>query len=169
MRTDMRTLLSLLLVSAVVSTGCGGESTESADPSSASPLPEERLTVNDPWIRPAPKGAVSALYMTLVNGTPSPDTLRSVGFALSDSVEIHETIPMEGEDGMSGMREIGPLPVAPRSRVQLVPGGKHIMLMGLRESLSVGDTLTVRLHFSDTGPRRLQVPVQAMARGTMTE
>lgn len=156
----MRTVC-LLILSATLITACGD--TESDATSADRPAPtatEQRLTVEAPWIRPAPKGAVSALYMTLVNGTPSPDTLRAVQFAGADSVEIHETLPMEDGSGMSGMREIGPLSLPPTARVRLAPGGKHIMLMGLRRALTVGDTLTIDLDFSGTGPRQLTVPVR---------
>ena len=157
-------IVFLLFTTFLLLAGCGSDSSDPDTASADRPMPvtpEQRLTVEAPWIRPAPQGAVSALYMTIVNGTPAPDTLRAVRFAEADSVEIHETVPMDDGSGMSGMREIGPLPLPPSTRVRLVPGGKHIMLMGLRRALSVGDTVTVGLDFSGPSPRQLTVPVQA--------
>lgn len=158
-------IVSFLVLAALLSfVGCGGSASDSDADTTDRPMPsaaEQRLTIEAPWIRPAPQGAVSAMYATLVNGTTAPDTLYAVRFAGADSVEIHETQPMDDGSGMSGMREIGPLPVPPTSRVRLQPGGKHVMLMGLKEALNVGDTLTVFLNFSDTGPRQLTVPVRA--------
>jgi copper(I)-binding protein len=163
----MRVAFNLSLTLCLLFVGCGRESgSEAPDANRPSPSVEQRLTVEAPWIRPAPQGAVSALYLTLVNGTPRADTLQAVQFTGADSVEIHETRPMDDGSGMSGMREIGPLPVPPSSRIRLQPGGKHIMLMGLREALNVGDTLTVFLDFSDTGPRQLTAPVRTSPPGS---
>jgi len=154
--------LSLLTAVILVASGCGSdESSESEESTSAAPTTPQRMDVQSLWIRPAPAGGNSALYMRLVNGTAAPDTLVRVSVSEADTVEIHESY--QRDDGMTGMRPIGPLPVAPKSNVVLEPGGKHVMLLNLKEPLVSDSTVAVRLTFSRAGMRRVQAPIQNTA------
>jgi copper(I)-binding protein len=51
------------------------------------------------------------------------------------------------------------LAIAPRSTVQLKPGGTHIMLTGLRQRLSAGDTIALTLSFERSGNRPIAIRV----------
>lgn len=65
------------------------------------------------------------------------------------SVEIHET------RNMSGMMMMEPVPriVVPSvARVELKPGGYHLMLIGLERALAPGQTVTLILVFERAGP-----------------
>ncbi len=148
--------LTLFLITAG---GCGADSSETdAAASPDAPTLPQRVEIESPWMRPAPEGGTSALYMTLVNGTPATDTLTRVDMALADTVEIHETY--RREDDVMGMRPIGPVPLAPKSRISLEPGGRHVMLLNLRAPLMADSTASVMVTFANAGPRRVQVPVQ---------
>jgi hypothetical protein len=116
------------------------------------------VEIESPWMRPAPEGGTSALYMTLVNGTSATDTLSRVHMALADTAEIHETY--QRDDDVMGMRPIGPVPLAPKSRVSLEPGGRHVMLLNLRAPLMADSTASVTVTFANAGSRRVQVPIQ---------
>ncbi|WP_179862237.1 copper chaperone PCu(A)C [Longibacter salinarum] len=142
--------------------GCGADDSTTGESSGASasetPPPPQTMDIRSVWVRPAPSGGNSALYMTLVNGTQAADTLLNVDVAVADTVEIHESY--QTEDNMSGMRPIGPLPVAPKSNVVLEPGGKHVMLLNLSEPLAADSSVAVRLTFSTAGERRVRAPIQ---------
>jgi len=148
--------LAILLI---VAGGCGSDTSDmNKATSSDTPTPPQRVEIESPWMRPAPEGGTSALYMTLVNGTSATDTLKRVEMALADTVEIHETY--QREDDVMGMRPIGPVPLAPKSRVSLEPGGRHVMLLNLRSALMADSTASVTVTFANAGSRRVQVPIQ---------
>ena len=151
--------LAALLGVAVAFTGCGGDdSAESASQSDSPSLPSSELEIEDPWARPAPSGGNSAMYMTLANGQDTADTLASVTLPIADRVEVHESY--QKEDGTSGMRPIDTLAVAPKSRLKLEPGGRHVMLIGLSQPLEAGSQIVLNVEFAQAGLKRLRVPIQ---------
>ena len=145
--------LSLLALSLI---GCGGG--EEGDADRTAPSTPRTLEVERPWVRPAPEGGNSALYLRLVNGTSIADTLLGASFGPAQVVEIHESFATD--DGTAGMRQIGPVSVAPKSRIALEPGGKHVMLIGLNEPLMADSTVSIDLQFANAGLRRVQAPVR---------
>jgi copper(I)-binding protein len=50
------------------------------------------------------------------------------------------------------MRLVGPLPIEPGKPVMLAPGGYHIMLSGLKQSLKQSDSFPITLSFAKAGP-----------------
>lgn len=101
---------------------------------------------------------MSALYAWIGNGTASADTLQSVSTDAANTVEIHESY--ENDDGMRGMRPVGPVPVPAGEQVALAPGGTHVMLIGLNRTLQPGDSLAVDFQFAQAGTRSMTVPVR---------
>jgi copper(I)-binding protein len=70
---------------------------------------------------------------------------------LHESVTENNIVRMEARpDGFE---------IAPRSSLELTPGGKHIMVMGIAEPLAVGETVTVTLNFEMVGDVTIAVPV----------
>ncbi|MCS7083319.1 MAG: copper chaperone PCu(A)C [Bacteroidetes bacterium] len=120
-----------------------------------------RLHFQDPWARPAPSGGNSALYGRLHNTQAAADTLRAAYAEVAARVELHRTVSAAG-----GMRRMEPVPyiaLPAGSTVELVPGGLHVMLIGLKRALRAGDTVTVELEFARAGRVRLRAPVRALA------
>lgn len=97
------------------------------------------LQVHDGWIRPAPPEArVRAGYAVLENTggeTLQLDAVRSDAFG---AIEIHE---MHEVDGMMRMRALPQLQLAPGARVELRPGGLHLMLFRPLVPLLEGETV----------------------------
>lgn len=95
--------------------------------SAAAPTIACDLQVEKAWIRTPPPGVPAlAGYAEFVNTGSRPlvvGTLASASFA---AVELHETVEV---NGMSRMRAVPKLTLAPGERVALTPGGKHLMLM----------------------------------------
>jgi len=47
--------------------------------------------------------------------------------------------------------------------LQLQPGGKHVMLLGLAKPLAAGDSFTLTLNFDGSDPITVTVPVMEMS------
>jgi hypothetical protein len=98
---------------------------------------EGRLTVYDAWIRMAPPGAtMMAGYATLKNEGDSPLKVLTVQSDAFRQSSIHETVV---DRGVSRMRELPRIDMAPGATVEMKPGGAHLMLMEPRHPILVGD------------------------------
>jgi len=110
-----------------------------------------------------PGAQVAAAYMQVQNTGKTPFTLVSAASPVCEKVELH-TMSMEG--GVMRMRQItGGVTVKPGQTVSFVPGGMHLMLMGLRQQLAAGTSIPVTLTFSGAPAQTIQFPVQAMGDG----
>ena len=119
------------------------------------------LSAKAAWARPGMAGGNSAAYMILQNPLDSPDKLLSASSAAAESVEIHMT-SMDA-NGTMMMRPAGPVELPAQSSVELKPGSLHIMLIGLKNDLNTGGTITVTLHFEKADPLTLEIPIQESA------
>jgi hypothetical protein len=72
-----------------------------------------------------------------------------------------------GEGGVNtGMGVMAPLPalvVPAHSSVTFAPGGDHLMLEGLTQRLTIGQTVVIDLHFARAG--LLPVPISVVPLG----
>ncbi|WP_299030225.1 copper chaperone PCu(A)C [uncultured Thermanaerothrix sp.] len=106
---------------------------------------------------PADTTATSAAYMTIHNLGRSADYLTEVSAEVANRAEIHQTI-MNGD--VMQMQPISRLEIPAQSTVQLMPGGYHIMLIGLNHTLHPGDKVRLRLEFEKSG----EIEVTAIVR-----
>jgi hypothetical protein len=138
------------LVLAIALIGVAGISIASAD---------SHIRIEHAWARPgiaAAAGATgkmgmagnSAVYMEIHNESATPDRLTAAASDAAAVVELHRTT-MSG--GMSRMARVASIPVPARGRTELKPGGYHVMLIGLKKELKVGDRVNVRLTFARGG------------------
>lgn len=112
-----------------------------AAPTSAGPI-----TVNGAYSRPA--NDMGAVFLTIVNAGQADDALDAARSDVAGATEVHETYQVAGGDAM---RHIPSLAIPARQSVVLKSGGYHIMLIGLKHELRVGDTFTIGLHFAHAG------------------
>jgi len=120
------------------------------------------IEVERAWARASAGAATTgAAYLTLKGGA-EPDTIISVSTPMAASAEVHATTT---ENGVSKMRAAPSLPIPARAVVTLAPGGYHIMLMGLKQPLTEGQTFPLTLTFAHAAPVTVEVPVQALGRG----
>ena len=114
------------------------------------------IRLEKPWVRRAPAmpdtkpGAESNAggYVTIVNRGTAPDALVGATADVAQRVELHET------RNMSGMMMMEPVPkveVAAGARVELKPGSYHLMLIGLKRTLTPGQTIDLTLRFERAG------------------
>lgn len=126
-----------------------------------------RIEVEDVWARPAmsmkesgessgegmgtgqPMPGTGAVFMLLKNVGSEPDRLLGGQTDVAEVVEIHETI-MEGEVMKMQMLTDG-LDAPAKGEVLLKPGSYHIMLIGIKRDLKVGDTFSLNLQFEKSG------------------
>lgn len=120
------------------------------------------VEVKNPWARPGTRGGNSAVYMEIHNAQPQADRLVAAGTDVAEAVELHET-RMEG--GMHRMHKVEAIDVPSNGRVELRPGGLHIMLFRLNTALRVGDRFPLILRFERAGRLILEVVVREQAAG----
>jgi len=107
------------------------------------------VQVTDVLCRPTPRGRqTTGCYMTLT--ASGADRLVSVESPEANLVQIHES---RMESNMMMMQQLRDgLPLAAGQATALAPGGNHLMLLGVKEPLVVGDTVTLKLTFATAAP-----------------
>lgn len=90
----------------------------------------------------------SAVYATLVNSGAEPDALIAATTNVAGSVEIHETYR---DRDMMMMRPVRKIDIPANGKVQMKPGGYHIMLLDIKRDLKAGETISVSLQFAKAG------------------
>jgi len=98
-----------------------------------------------------------AVYALLVNAGNAPDALVGVASDASVTAEIHETYR---HMNMMMMRPVTKIDVPAGNKVELKPGGYHIMLLNLKRDLKPGESIGVTLQFEKAG----KIPVTATVR-----
>ncbi|MDZ7359659.1 MAG: copper chaperone PCu(A)C [candidate division KSB1 bacterium] len=96
-------------------------------------------------------GANGVVYLTIQNSGSAADRLLRVRTEICETVELHETI-MDGDRMMMQPVENG-IAIPAQGSTKLEPRGRHIMLMGLRRSLAVGDSIELHLDFEKSGTK----------------
>ena len=126
----------------------------------------EPVKVTGGWVRSTVAGQKgSGAFMTIT--AKETVQLTSVSSPVAGVAEVHE-MKMDGD--VMKMRAVPVLELPAGRSVELKPGGYHLMLMDLKQSLIVGNTVPVTLIFMDGNgaERRVKVslPVVAAAPGT---
>jgi copper(I)-binding protein len=103
------------------------------------------LRVTSGWIREAPPSATTlAGYATLENSGNETLTITSITTPVAELAQLHETTL---KDGMMQMRMLSSLALPAGGSVTLAPGGKHLMLTGLKRLPKAGEQ--VAFSFTD--------------------
>ena len=118
------------------------------------------VQVQEPWAKATVPGQkVGGVYMNMV----ARENLRLTGVksAVAETAAVHQ---MKMENGMMRMRALPFLELPAGKMVKLEPGGYHIMLFDLRQSLVAGQKLKLELTFEDASKRQHRVAVEAIVR-----
>lgn len=127
------------------------------------------LKIDHPWSRATPAGAkVGGGYLSIENTGAAPDRLLSVSAPFAGRGEIHE---MAVSNGVMTMRELPKgLEIAPGAKVELKPGGYHIMFQELKQPLKQDERLKATLTFEKAGSVEVEFKVEGIgAKGGATE
>jgi copper(I)-binding protein len=116
------------------------------------------ITIGHPYARATAAGQpTGGGFMKFVNGGGN-DKLLSVSAEVSKTVELHE-MKMEGD--VMKMRQVDGIELQAGKTVELKPGGYHVMFIGLKAPLKVGDSFPVKLKFEKAGEVTVDVKVEA--------
>ena len=121
-----------------------------------------QVSVTEPWVRATvPQQKATGFFAQL--RAPRGARLVAATSPLAATVEVHE-MRMQGDNVMR-MRPVAALPLPAGERVELKPGGYHVMLMDLKQQAKPGERVAVTLVFEDTASgKRESVEVQAPVR-----
>jgi copper(I)-binding protein len=119
------------------------------------------LVITQAWSRATPGGTqVAGGYLTIENKGSVPDRLLSGETGAAKKVEIHE---MTLTDGIMTMRSMEHgLTIEPGKTVKFVPGGRHLMLVGLKAPLQEGEQVAVSLNFDLASRVNIPFAVQSI-------
>jgi copper(I)-binding protein len=127
------------------------------------------LAIEGEWIRAMPLvqgggGAPvnSAAYLTILNHAGAPERLEGAETPRANRVEIHESVLT---DDVMRMRELDGVDIPAGGSIELVPGGIHLMLMGLTQPLVEGEDVELTLHFQHSGDLVVTARVRATSEG----
>lgn len=118
------------------------------------------LHVTGAWARATVPGqGGSGAYMTLT----ARQDLKLVGVATpaANVAQIHD---MKLDGDTMRMHALPALPLPANQSVTLAPGGKHLMLMDLKQVLTAGSTLQIELKLQDAAGQALTQTVDVPVR-----
>lgn len=118
----------------------------------------DAISVSDPYVRAMPPGQPTSLaFMGITNNSDKDHVLLDAEGTVAKMVELH-THTMK--NGMMHMHKVEKIDLPAGKKVMLESGGLHVMLMGLKQDLKPGDTVSISLVFEDGSKKKLDVPVR---------
>lgn len=125
------------------------------------------LAITSPWARATPSGAsVGAGYLAVENWGPQAEHLVGANSSVAGHVEIHS---MTVENGVMRMGPLDDgLELAPGGRIEIKPGGYHLMLMDLKQPLREGERVPLTLEFRKAGKVDVELVVERVGASAPT-
>jgi len=119
------------------------------------------ILVTKVWSRSTPPMAKNgAVYFTIVNNGPT-DKLTGVSASIAQRTTLHRSKMGSGKHhGVMRMQSLSHIVLPGNQPFIAKPGGHHVMLMGLKKPLKLGDTFDLTLTFEKAGKRTVSVAVQ---------
>ncbi len=134
----------------------GESSGGNAGGSHGTPVVSGDLHIEGAWARPSIPDSPGAVYLVITNEGNKPDRLTGVQTEIA-TAEIHES-RLDGD-----VMKMVPLPegieIPGNSKIEIRPGGYHIMLVGLKRELKPGDEFEIILTFKNNAPATIEVTV----------
>ena len=119
------------------------------------------LKIEQPWTRATPAGAkVAGGYVAVTNTGSTADRLLGGSSEIAGKVEIHEMSMNNGVMTMRGLPE--GVELKPGAKVEMKPGGYHIMFMELKRQLKEGEKVKGTLTFEKAGAVPVEFSVQSV-------
>jgi len=107
----------------------------------------KNIIVSNAWVQAMPPSqTTTAAYMSITNNSSQEAVLVSASSDIAGVTEIHQMSQM---NGMMKMAMISNLHILAQGKVELSPGGFHIMLINLKKPVNKGDIVPITLHFQD--------------------
>ena len=117
----------------------------------------EDIEVHEAWARPTAQGNTAAAYFSLHNHTSNDDELIGAASTIAETAEIHESKLVN--DVMT-MNMVSSVPLKAGDELAFEPGGLHVMLVGVKQDLKVGDEFQLVLKFKNHAAITFNVRVE---------
>lgn len=118
------------------------------------------LRINQPYARATPPGArTGGVFFTVDNSRNAIDRLLRASTPIAAGVVLHQMVV---DGSVMKMRAVPSLEITPGGRLELKPGGYHLMLLDLKQPLRVGEKFPLTLTFERSGTMLVTVSVQDM-------
>ena len=102
---------------------------------------QKSVAASDAWIRlPAPGATAAAAFGVIDNPTMYDVYLLSATAEVADAVQFREA----GRDGQDGA-VVKELTAPAYGKIELKPGGTHLVLLGLKRALKAGETIPITI------------------------
>lgn len=119
------------------------------------------IVLHDAWSRSTPPGIEVGVAYLVIENNGAPDRLIGATSPIAKRAELHVS---KMEDGVMKMLPLGTVDIAPGSHTAFAPGGRHVMLIGLKQPLKDGDTFPLTLRFEHAGKLRTTVHVYGIGK-----
>ncbi|OZI72069.1 copper chaperone PCu(A)C [Bordetella genomosp. 12] len=121
-----------------------------------------QIEVDDLWVRASAPGQENgAGYLEIENDGKVADRLLAVTSPAAERVELHT---VKNENGMARMREVdGGIVVPADGKVELKPGGYHVMFLKLKSPFAEGGTVPAILKFEKAGEVGVNFKIKAVS------
>ena len=116
------------------------------------------IDIGHPYARVTAAGQPTGGGYLSLDNKGRDDKLVSATAAVSASVELH-SMSMEGD--VMRMRQVDGIALPTGKKVELKPGGFHLMFVGLKAPLKAGDKFPMKLKFEKAGEVEVMVNVEA--------
>ena len=133
-----------VLTGVLVLAGCGSEDGKDS---------AAEVSVSGAYMPQPVSESMAAGYLTVTNKGGTKDELTSVTSDVGD-VTAHETVG-------SSMQEAKDLSVPAHGQLVFRSGGNHLMFEKLKRKPMQGETVTVKLHFTESGTVTVKMPVKS--------
>ena len=121
------------------------------------------VAVEDAYVRSMPPTqTVTGAFMVFKNTTDSDRAVVSAESDVSDKAELHTHLH---EDGVMKMRQVDKIDVPAGGETVLEPGGFHVMLIGLKQPLKLGQMVDIKFNIDDGSSMQIQAEVKTVMGG----
>ncbi|HWT34906.1 MAG TPA: copper chaperone PCu(A)C [Paraburkholderia sp.] len=135
----LSTLHTLVYAAAFAFAATGSMAAHAADSKQA-------IAAQNAWVRWLPNNLPAAAYVTLTNSSDKPIDLVDVSSADYGSAMLHQTV---SNGSTQKMVMVDRLTVPAHGQAAIAPGGYHVMLEEAKHKIAPGDTVHLKLQFSD--------------------
>ncbi|MCX4559545.1 copper chaperone PCu(A)C [Streptomyces phaeochromogenes] len=136
---------ALVVAAALALAGCGDSDSGSSEP---------ELSVGSLYMPQPVSDSMAAGFLVVANAGGADDRLSSVTSDIAGEVTLHTT------SGQS-MTEVKNLDVPGHGKLVLESGGNHLMFEKLKRKPKEGDKVSLELHFTKSGPMKVEMPVKS--------
>ncbi|WP_405568447.1 copper chaperone PCu(A)C [Streptomyces phaeochromogenes] len=136
---------ALVVAAALALAGCGDSDSGASEP---------ELSVGSVYMPQPVSDSMAAGFLVVANAGGADDRLSSVTSDIAGEVTLHTT------SGQS-MTEVKNLDVPGHGKLVLESGGNHLMFEKLKRKPKEGDKVSLELHFTKSGPMKVEMPVKS--------